>query len=238
MRERRIACKPSFSGLVSARKHIWWGIPRSSCKSPVPTAAPDTPSIRRRSARPAAPSSASAATIAGSRSSTRRRRPTLAVGRAARAGRRRSRRRHPATDAGQRPAGRRPHRPGEKLGHLDCRRDRLRRAVRRRGLRLSRRDQARACPLRWRTVLHLDAAARDTTARAQVGIDMAATKIDLVDGRYVVQGELVNTGTAPGSTEPAEARLPGRRAGPGRARPAAGRGTDRAGRAHELQPAA
>lgn len=55
-------------------------------------------------------------------------------------------------------------------------------------------------PASWRTMLHLDAAARDTPARAQVGIDMAATKIDLVDGRYVVQGELINTGTAPGST--------------------------------------
>lgn len=55
-------------------------------------------------------------------------------------------------------------------------------------------------PASWRTMLHLDAAAHDTPARAHVGIDMAATKIDLVDGRYVVQGELVNTGTAPGST--------------------------------------
>lgn len=54
-------------------------------------------------------------------------------------------------------------------------------------------------PVSWRTMLQLDAA-RTAPAGAQVGIDMAATKIDLVDGRYVVQGELVNTGTAPGST--------------------------------------
>ncbi len=54
-------------------------------------------------------------------------------------------------------------------------------------------------PESWRTLLHPKAAAA-APARPQVGIDMAATKIDLVDGRYVVQGELVNTGTAPGST--------------------------------------
>ena len=54
-------------------------------------------------------------------------------------------------------------------------------------------------PAAWRTMLHLDAA-RETPPHAQVGIDMAATKIELVDGRYVVQGELINTGTAPGST--------------------------------------
>jgi predicted Zn finger-like uncharacterized protein len=55
-------------------------------------------------------------------------------------------------------------------------------------------------PASWRTMLHLDAAAREIPPRAQVGIDMATTKIDLVDGRYVVQGELTNKGTAPGST--------------------------------------
>lgn len=54
-------------------------------------------------------------------------------------------------------------------------------------------------PASWRTLLHPNAAAA-APPRPQVGIDMAATKIDLVDGRYVVQGELVNTGTAPGST--------------------------------------
>jgi len=54
-------------------------------------------------------------------------------------------------------------------------------------------------PESWRSLLHPKGAAA-APARPQVGIDMAATKIDLVDGRYVVQGELVNTGTAPGST--------------------------------------
>lgn len=59
-------------------------------------------------------------------------------------------------------------------------------------------------PASWRTMLNLDAATRETpptkVARAQVGIDMAATKIDLIDGRYIVLGQLINTGTAPGST--------------------------------------
>lgn len=54
-------------------------------------------------------------------------------------------------------------------------------------------------PESWRSLLHPKGAAA-APARPQVGIDMAATKIDLVDGRYVVQGELVNTGTAPGTT--------------------------------------
>lgn len=67
------------------------------------------------------------------------------------------------------------------------------------------RDQIKAkLPASWRALLHLDAknAKQNTTqvARAHVGIDMATTKIDLVDGRYVVAGELINTGNAPGST--------------------------------------
>jgi predicted Zn finger-like uncharacterized protein len=67
------------------------------------------------------------------------------------------------------------------------------------------RDQIKArLPASWRAVLHLDAANAKQNptqvARAHVGIDMATTKIDLVDGRYVVAGELINTGTAPGST--------------------------------------
>jgi predicted Zn finger-like uncharacterized protein len=67
------------------------------------------------------------------------------------------------------------------------------------------RDQIKArLPASWRALLHLDAASARQHAtqveRAHVGIDMATTKIDLVDGRYVVLGELVNTGTAPGST--------------------------------------
>ena len=36
-------------------------------------------------------------------------------------------------------------------------------------------------------------------ARAQLEIDVAASRIELVDGRYVVQGEIVNTGQASGS---------------------------------------
>ncbi|MFT4104105.1 MAG: zinc-ribbon domain-containing protein [Burkholderiaceae bacterium] len=59
-------------------------------------------------------------------------------------------------------------------------------------------------PASWRTALQLDAAQKTTNAsnvaRAQVGIDMATTRIDLVDGRYIVLGQLINTGTAPGST--------------------------------------
>lgn len=59
-------------------------------------------------------------------------------------------------------------------------------------------------PASWRSALQLDAAQKSPNspkvARAQVGIDMASTKIDLVDGRYIVLGELINTGTAPGST--------------------------------------
>ncbi len=67
------------------------------------------------------------------------------------------------------------------------------------------RDQIKArMPASWRTLLHLDAANTkqnaSQVARAHVGIDMATTKIDLIDGRYVVAGELINTGTAPGST--------------------------------------
>jgi hypothetical protein len=37
-------------------------------------------------------------------------------------------------------------------------------------------------------------------ARAQLEIDLDASKIELVDGRYIVLGEVVNTGRAPGST--------------------------------------
>lgn len=59
-------------------------------------------------------------------------------------------------------------------------------------------------PASWRTLLHLDAARAKTNApqvaQAQVGLDMTTTKINVIDGRYVVAGELINTGTAPGST--------------------------------------
>jgi len=36
--------------------------------------------------------------------------------------------------------------------------------------------------------------------RPQIEIDLDASKIEIVNGRYVVHGELVNRGTAPGST--------------------------------------
>lgn len=63
------------------------------------------------------------------------------------------------------------------------------------------RDQIKArLPASWRALLHLDAANAKQVRRAHLGIDMSTTKIDLIDGRYVVLGELINTGTAPGST--------------------------------------
>jgi predicted Zn finger-like uncharacterized protein len=37
-------------------------------------------------------------------------------------------------------------------------------------------------------------------ARPQIEVDLSASKIDVVDGRYVVRGQLVNHGKAPGST--------------------------------------
>ena len=40
----------------------------------------------------------------------------------------------------------------------------------------------------------------DPPARAQLEIDVAASRIELIDGHYVVQGEIVNTGQAIGST--------------------------------------
>jgi predicted Zn finger-like uncharacterized protein len=63
------------------------------------------------------------------------------------------------------------------------------------------RDQIKArLPASWRALLHLDTANAKQVTRAHLGIDMSTTKIDLIDGRYVVLGELINTGTAPGST--------------------------------------
>jgi predicted Zn finger-like uncharacterized protein len=37
-------------------------------------------------------------------------------------------------------------------------------------------------------------------ARAQIEVDLSSSSIDVVDGRYVVRGQLVNNGRAPGST--------------------------------------
>lgn len=74
------------------------------------------------------------------------------------------------------------------------------------------RDQIRAqLPPEWRPMLSLDAfrslfAPPSTATRrplpdqARLEIDLDASKIELVDGRYVVLGEVVNTGQAPGST--------------------------------------
>ncbi|MBX9943578.1 MAG: zinc-ribbon domain-containing protein [Reyranella sp.] len=66
-------------------------------------------------------------------------------------------------------------------------------------------------PAEWRVLLTMDTirtlfAAPTTAARpgrqeqARLEIDLAASKVELADGRYVVQGEVVNTGGAPGST--------------------------------------
>ena len=66
-------------------------------------------------------------------------------------------------------------------------------------------------PPEWRTFLSLDAArslfaapAKATLAavpeQALLEIDLAASKVEFVDGRYVVRGELVNSGHAAGST--------------------------------------
>jgi predicted Zn finger-like uncharacterized protein len=66
-------------------------------------------------------------------------------------------------------------------------------------------------PSEWRTLLNVDAvrsllaspakAARTAAPiRARLTLDVGASKVELVDGRYVVQGEVVNTGGAAGST--------------------------------------
>jgi hypothetical protein len=63
----------------------------------------------------------------------------------------------------------------------------------------------------WQSILSLDTlrslfGAPTTPGRpapanqARLEIDLDATKIELVDGRYVVQGDIVNAGRAPGST--------------------------------------
>ena len=74
------------------------------------------------------------------------------------------------------------------------------------------RDQIRAqLPPEWRPILSLDtfrslfappstAARRTAPDQARLEIDLDNSKVELVDGRYVVQGEIVNTGQAPGST--------------------------------------
>lgn len=66
-------------------------------------------------------------------------------------------------------------------------------------------------PAEWRTILNVDAlrgmlsspakAARTVPAEAaRLGLDVGASRIEFVDGHYVVRGEIVNGGNAPGST--------------------------------------
>ena len=66
-------------------------------------------------------------------------------------------------------------------------------------------------PAEWRTLLNVDAlrgmfstsakAARTVPAEgARLGLDIGASRIEFADGRYVVRGEIVNGGNAPGST--------------------------------------
>jgi predicted Zn finger-like uncharacterized protein len=65
------------------------------------------------------------------------------------------------------------------------------------------RDEIRSrLPGQWRSLLGERAA---TAKQVQlqgphVALDMAASSVELADGRYMVRGQLVNAGTAPGST--------------------------------------
>jgi predicted Zn finger-like uncharacterized protein len=52
----------------------------------------------------------------------------------------------------------------------------------------------------WRTLLGTTTVAPKPAQGPRVELDMDASSVDLADGRYVVRGELVNAGTAPGST--------------------------------------
>jgi len=73
------------------------------------------------------------------------------------------------------------------------------------------RDEIRATlPAEWRAILGSDAARTLLASakpvrtaepeQARLEIDMAASKVELVDGRYVVRGEIVNSGGAAAST--------------------------------------
>jgi hypothetical protein len=59
-------------------------------------------------------------------------------------------------------------------------------------------------PGHWRALLgEATAAPKQIMVQAQgprVELDMAASSVELAEGRYVVRGQLVNAGTAPGST--------------------------------------
>jgi hypothetical protein len=54
----------------------------------------------------------------------------------------------------------------------------------------------------WRPLFNLGKADRDgrQQARARLEVDVRASKVELVDGRFVVHGKLVNNGRAAGST--------------------------------------
>lgn len=63
-------------------------------------------------------------------------------------------------------------------------------------------------PATWRPILTLDAfrgpsatsSKTPSASEARLEINLDASKIEWIDGRYVVQGEVVNSGRAPGST--------------------------------------
>lgn len=66
-------------------------------------------------------------------------------------------------------------------------------------------------PPEWRPILNLDALRILSTgpakearpappAKARLEIDLEASRIELVDGRYIVRGEVFNAGNGPGST--------------------------------------
>ncbi|MFI5000938.1 MAG: zinc-ribbon domain-containing protein [Reyranellales bacterium] len=70
-----------------------------------------------------------------------------------------------------------------------------------------RNDIVALLPGEWRAMLHSDAASSGIApgtvaarAKVQLEIDLDSSKIELVDGRYVVRGEIVNTGRIAGST--------------------------------------
>lgn len=55
-------------------------------------------------------------------------------------------------------------------------------------------------PGQWRNLLGDTTAAPRPVQGPRVELDMAASTVELAEGRYVVRGQLVNAGTAPGST--------------------------------------
>lgn len=54
-------------------------------------------------------------------------------------------------------------------------------------------------PPAWQTILKADT--RTVPREARLHIDLDASRIDFVDGRYVVTGEIANSGTKPGTTQ-------------------------------------